>query len=108
MNAFSDPVRRLGESRTCRRVARTLPELVERPSVTDLGVHRHLRTCAACQAKLRQYRSLRHLMADLPVGEPEPDRSPSVSVRSGVDVAVGTMAVAAAAMLLGRAVRRRA
>jgi hypothetical protein len=47
-----------------------LPDLAERPAVTDIGVHRHLRGCPDCQAKLVQFRSLRHLMADLPLPAP--------------------------------------
>ncbi len=122
-------MRRLGESRTCRRVARLLPDLVERQVVTDLGVHRHLRTCASCQAKLRQYRSLRHLMADLPmpagaeVGTPARTAARTVATgpvgvgrrlagthdagRPAVEIALGTVLMAATAVVLGRVVRRR-
>jgi hypothetical protein len=109
MTTLAAPVRRLGESRTCRRVARQLPDLVERNAVADLAVHRHLRSCPACQAKLRQYRSLRHLMAELPVAttnEP-PARERQGLVGVARDVAVGTAAAAAAALVLGRLVARR-
>lgn len=76
MSVRTDPVRRLGESRTCRRVERMLPDLAERPTVADIGVHRHLRGCPGCQAKLIQFRSLRHLMADLPLPAPAPTGAP--------------------------------
>jgi hypothetical protein len=109
VSTLAGSVRRTFESRSCRRVAKVLPDLVERATVADLGVHRHLRSCAACQAKLRQYRSLHHLMGDLPVELPtavEPNGS--ALSRSEAGAAVGGAMLAVAAVMVTRVVRRRA
>lgn len=101
----------------CRHAARRLPALVDPTEPADLELHRHLRRCAGCQARVGEYRELKSLLGTLEpdVGTLEPDlgegAAPARNARVGGIVVGGSAAGllgAAAIVLLARRLGRSA
>jgi len=65
---------------TCRRVAESLPRIVDGAEVADLDVRRHVDVCLRCQAELVQYRKVLRALHQLrtEVLQPAPGLLPDI------------------------------